>query len=160
MFSPLTTSRWLLAIPLGANLVREQIVLLSLHQRMRSALLTASLPLVLVWALLSLKGHEEEKVPGFLRGARWRASSLRLCFATAAVELLSHPWGMGCSEGTAELCRVHIASGSTFRRQKKNVSEEGIQCQLGAEVQSELGGASLLAPLLEGGAVGRDATPL
>lgn len=36
---------------------------------------------------------------------------------------------------------MHVASGPTFRRQKKDFPEEGIQCQLGAEVQSELGGA-------------------
>lgn len=47
---------------------------------------------------------------------------------------------MNASERGAELCRLYVASGAAFRRQKKDFAEEGIQCQLGAEVQSELGG--------------------
>lgn len=50
---------------------------------------------------------------------------------------------MNASEGGAELCRVHIASGlwPHIQEEKKDFPEEGIQCQLGAEVQSEPGGA-------------------
>lgn len=105
-------------------------------------------PLELVRGL-SVQGHEEEEVPGFLGGAR-RASSLRLlCCSSrpsrgAWLGAGDRPGGGG-SWGGAELCRAHVASGPTFGRWKK----EGIQHQLGAEARSQPGGAR--SPLLEGG---------
>lgn len=57
---------------------------------------------------------------------------------------------MKASEGGAELCRVHIAYGPTFRRQKKDFPEEGIQCPLRAE--------RCHVPVLEGGEIPYEVT--
>lgn len=106
---------------------------------------------------LSVQGHEEEEVSGFLGGARRRASGLHLlCCSSrpsrgAWLGAGDRPGGGGL-QGGAELCRAHVASGPTFGRWKK----EGIQRQLGAEARSQPGGAR--SPLLEGGTVGRDPT--
>lgn len=163
VFSPLTTSRWLLPIPLGANLVWERIALLSLHQQMRSALLTASLTLLLVWALLSLKGHEEEKVPGFLRGARWRASSLQLlCYSSCGAPVPSMGHGLGLEitdklmalkeqQSSAE-CTLLLAPHSGGRRRTSQRRESSISMELKCSQSWEVE--------LEGGAVGRDTTLL
>lgn len=75
----------------------EQVALLSLHQRKDTGrhFLFPPSPLVLVWRL-SLKGHEEEKVPGFLRGTSWRVSSLcLLCCSSCRAPVPSMGHGLG-----------------------------------------------------------------